>query len=1064
MNKALLTLILTFLWLLTSCQVKETSGSGLISGHTPVSNAFTLNTPTADTLISGDVLSLSLTFPFPVTVNTSGGIPKLTAEIGSAIVDVPYYSGSGSKVLTFKYTILAADDDSDGIKVIELLTNGGTLTFDNNGTITDCNTLITEETLESLLVDNTLPTITSFIQSDLPGFYRLNDRITFMVTFDEIVKVTGSPRIAVTLTTGGTVNATYSSGSGTNTISFSYKITKNDADTDGYALGTSIALNSGTIKDSAGNNAVLDYTSFVADAETESANVQFDGRLPFVTLVTIPTAGVYVAAQILDVTLLFNRAVTISGSPYIELGIGSNTRQATYLSGSGTNTLKFRYTTVPGDLDLDGIEIGSVIIDNSGDIAGTVAPTNSYFDEAANNFITVPSSIGILVSANQPEATTVTKVSDSTSPMWGTSPDNVWIIGQNILITVGFNTTVYVNQALGSPRIPITVGSASKYATYLSGNGQSSIIFSYTIAEGDEDIDGSISIGNIELNGGTITDSSTTNAILTLPESSLTSIYVDGIRPYIDSVSAPANGNYSQTNIASFNFTVNWSEAVKYSAITAAGAYIPLNIGGSTVNAIYSSGNQTNTIIHAPSSLVGKNDNDGIIVVSPFGGTGTVKDQAGNAATTLSFTSPVTTGVLVDSGIPSIVSISTPSAGTYYTGNDLDFTITFSESMTVTTTGGDPYLQIQIGSNTRLATVTSSGTGTSHTFRYTVAANDTDPDFLELASLSITIPGSSSIKDSGSNDLLSTTFDDPSWTGVTVDEVAPSITGSSTMAKTYVSAGDGLEKIVITVGFSETITVDTSGGTPSIALSVATGDVEAIYDEFTSTSNSMNFSYTVDGAVDMDLDGLALVDGSIQLNGATITDSNGNNAETTVGSVSFLSSVFIAPHATVWIKGSTTNRSGFDTKPTITTNASVTSGYFLFDGSSKSLGFSSIGTAYAVYMAIKTPASGDTYPQNLIAAGELTFDNNTIDIYTFNSSDVQITSAYSSSGNSHLNAMTPDTYHELELLYPSGVSLPYLTFIPSSFSGDVAEIIIFETDLSVGQKAHIFDYIDTAHP
>ena len=46
--------------------------------------------------------------------------------------------------------------------------------------------------------------------------------------------------------------------------------------------------------------------------------------------------------------------VTVVGSPYVALTIGSATRQAAYASGSGSSSIKFRYVLASGDEDANG--------------------------------------------------------------------------------------------------------------------------------------------------------------------------------------------------------------------------------------------------------------------------------------------------------------------------------------------------------------------------------------------------------------------------------------------------------------------------------------------------------------------------------------------------------------------------------------------------------------------------------------------------------------------------------------------------------------------------------------
>ena len=56
--------------------------------------------------------------------------------------------------------------------------------------------------------------------------------------------------------------------------------------------------------------------------------------------------------------MTYDQIVTVTttgGTPYINITIGSNTRQASYVSGSGTTTLTFQYTVVAGDSAQNGI-------------------------------------------------------------------------------------------------------------------------------------------------------------------------------------------------------------------------------------------------------------------------------------------------------------------------------------------------------------------------------------------------------------------------------------------------------------------------------------------------------------------------------------------------------------------------------------------------------------------------------------------------------------------------------------------------------------------------------------
>jgi hypothetical protein len=141
------------------------------------------------------------------------------------------------------------------------------------------------------------------------------------------------------------------------------------------------------------------------------------------------------------------------GTPRLQLTIGSTTRYATYLSGSGTSTLTFRYTVQAGDLDSDGIAVASPIDLNGGTIKDV--PGN----DAVLSF-TPPNTSGVLVDGVAP---TITSVS---GPAAGT-----YIVGQNLDFTVVFSEAVVVNTAGGTPRLVLTIGSTTRYATVPERHG-----------------------------------------------------------------------------------------------------------------------------------------------------------------------------------------------------------------------------------------------------------------------------------------------------------------------------------------------------------------------------------------------------------------------------------------------------------------------------------------------------------------------------------------------------------------------------------------------------------------
>ena len=85
--------------------------------------------------------------------------------------------------------------------------------------------------------------------------------------------------------------------------------------------------------------------------------------------------------------------------------------------------------------------------------------------------------------------------------------------GMDPTYVVHFDGNVVVT---GTPRIAITVGAATLYATYAGGSGTSSLTFTYDVQIADNDADGIVAAGVIDLNGGTIKSPGGSNAALAL--------------------------------------------------------------------------------------------------------------------------------------------------------------------------------------------------------------------------------------------------------------------------------------------------------------------------------------------------------------------------------------------------------------------------------------------------------------------------------------------------------------------------------------------------------------------
>lgn len=213
----------------------------------------------------------------------------------------------------------------------------------------------------ALVVDTAGPTISSVALTSSAGAdstYVASDVVQATVTFNEAVVVTGTPQL--TLNVGGSNKVSnYASGSGTTALVFSYTVQAADLDANGISIAAdSLALNSGTIKDLAGNSATLTHSQV-----TDQSAHKVDAVAPTISTVALTSSAgadnTYAESDVVQATATFSEAVTVTGTPQLTLTVGAASRVANYTSGSGTTALVFAYTIVAGDTDTNGISIGA---------------------------------------------------------------------------------------------------------------------------------------------------------------------------------------------------------------------------------------------------------------------------------------------------------------------------------------------------------------------------------------------------------------------------------------------------------------------------------------------------------------------------------------------------------------------------------------------------------------------------------------------------------------------------------------------------------------------------------
>ncbi|WP_426413159.1 alkaline phosphatase family protein [Bradyrhizobium ganzhouense] len=451
-----------------------TSGTGITNG--------------SGDLNAGKVVTLTVNFTAAVTVNTAGGTPALTLNDGGT---ASYTGGSGGTALTFSYTVAAGQNTADLI-VSALSLNGATIT-DGGGNAANLSGATNYNPTGTLQIDTTVPTITSIVASGTgitngSGNVSTGQVVTLTVNLSEAVTVnTAAGAPTLTLNDGGT--ASYTNGSGSSALTFSYTVAAGQTTSD-LAI-SALNLNGAVIGDGAGNAANLAG----ATNYNPAGILQVNTTAP--TIASIATSGTGItngsgdlnAGKVVTLTVNFSAAVTVNtagGTPALTLNDGGT---ASYTGGSGGTALTFSYTVAAGqntaDLIVSSFSLnGATIIDGNGNAANLSAATN-YNPAGILQIDTTAPTIASIVATG----TGITNGSGNVST------------GQVVTLTVNLSEAVTVNTAGGAPTLTLNDGGT---ANYTGGSGGTALTFSYTVAAGQTTSD--LAISSLNLNGAVISD------------------------------------------------------------------------------------------------------------------------------------------------------------------------------------------------------------------------------------------------------------------------------------------------------------------------------------------------------------------------------------------------------------------------------------------------------------------------------------------------------------------------------------------------------------------------------
>ena len=292
------------------------------------------------TYAAEDDIQVTVTFSEPVEVT---GRPRLQIELGGGSRTATYGGGSGTGALVFEYEVAEGESDIDGVGVEADSLTGGTIRDEaRNDAELDHDGLAADSGHQ---VDAVKPELAATDGAVVDG-------ATLTLTYDEPLDGSSTPEAGDFTVSGGdrarAVSRVLVSGQGV-------ELTLTPA-AEHLEAGVQVSYTPGTnpMRDAPGNQAeglsrepVTNETPDTTPPEVESLRI---GSNP-------GSDQTYAAEDEIEVRVTFSETVKVEGTPQLRLRVGSRTRTAEYLSGTGTAALVFAYEVADGDEDSDGVSI-----------------------------------------------------------------------------------------------------------------------------------------------------------------------------------------------------------------------------------------------------------------------------------------------------------------------------------------------------------------------------------------------------------------------------------------------------------------------------------------------------------------------------------------------------------------------------------------------------------------------------------------------------------------------------------------------------------------------------------
>ncbi|MGC4072094.1 MAG: Ig-like domain-containing protein [Nibricoccus sp.] len=659
--------------------------------------------------------------------------------------------------------------------------------------------------------------------------------------------------MSLTLNTGGTVSASYVSGSGGTDLVFRYTVATGNFDADGVSIGSAVIANGGTLRDPSGNNAALTLNNVAS-----TTGVKVDAVSPQLTSILRKTpATQFNSSSTVVYEVTFSEAVqNLTPNMFAATAVNGSTVVGSVTSLSGGPSVYDVTVTVAsgtGDFRLD------IISDTSSQL-GANSPATNYLTGYSVQTLAIDSADALYV----PDYNVIYK---AIAPE--TATNYAWVNGY------------FTASALDSAGNLYLVDQWSYEVIKVEPNGSS-----YTYAYGfnyPQDVVCDAS-GNLY-----VTDMYDNDVKIVSPGGSVSTFAYGFNSPAGIAIDSDGNlfvsntGDYSVSKVTPAGVVSTFASNVGYGyglTCDAAGnvymadndtrTVIRISADGSTVTTISGSGlsNPYDVAIDSTGRLYVTDTNMGAVLLIDLA---KLKDTAGNLLTGL----PYTSGQLyTQTTNPFVTGVSSSSANTNYKiGDVVNIEVSFSASVTVNTTGGTPTILLETGTTDRTASYVSGSGSATLTFNYTVQSGDLSADLDYASTAALSLNGGTIKGTTGSLDALLTLPDIgnaqslAAQKAIVVNGVRP--TASIVVSDSALSVG---ETSLVTITFSQAVT-----GFTNADLSVVNGTLTTV-----ATSDSITWTASFTPAA-----GVEDSSNAITLASTGVTNAAGNTGTGTTDSNNF---------------------------------------------------------------------------------------------------------------------------------------------------------------------------------